>query len=327
MAQSRPPYAYNPDLPIRKWHQKWMNPMISLQNAPPTSHGTPAPTKEDGETGKAGFRIHVWVPMDEDDDVPEERLQEEIDWWTKPGAPIRPELRTAVDVTATSSAAPVVVVVKQNGLDEDVMLVDLPQNTTTTNDVPPATSPDVTPLVPAFSEPQAQREAVPAASPNIVSTKSQSPPPQDDLEMTNAPLSPVHLSTVPDSPSVLPHHSSPPTINLQSPSPIPPPPSTDVSKSPTKSPVEPAIMEDILGTSKASPPSDHPAQEKEVVAGLTIESATEKAENTTNAARLSDVGDGVKEIVGNSTEDLWDSEDVVENKVERTEEETNPAGT
>ena len=69
MAQSRPSYAYNPDLPTRKWHQKWITPIISLQNAPPTSHGTPAPTKEDGEFGHAGFKVHAWIPMDEDDDV------------------------------------------------------------------------------------------------------------------------------------------------------------------------------------------------------------------------------------------------------------------
>src|SRR5271156_4509497 len=100
MAQSRPSYAYNPDLPVRKWHQKWINPIISLQNTPPASHGTPAPTKEDGEFGKAGFKVRAWIPMDEDEDLTQEPLQQETDWWSKPGAPIRPELREKVNALA-----------------------------------------------------------------------------------------------------------------------------------------------------------------------------------------------------------------------------------
>src|SRR5271168_1395560 len=112
MAQTRQSYAYNPDLAARKWHQKWINPIISLQNAPPTSHGTPAPTKEDGEVGHAGFKVHAWIPMDEDEDVTEEQLQQETDWWSKPGAPIRPDLRAA------SQPATIAVIEKVN---DDVM--------------------------------------------------------------------------------------------------------------------------------------------------------------------------------------------------------------
>src|SRR5271170_4123300 len=131
MAQTRQSYSFNPDIPIRKWHQKWMNPRISLQNAPPTSHGTPAPTKEDGEFGHAGFKIYSWIPLDEDEDVTEEALQQEVDWWSKPGAPVRPELREAV------KESEVVAIEKEEGIGEegDVMQIDGPVEIVETNGV------------------------------------------------------------------------------------------------------------------------------------------------------------------------------------------------
>src|SRR5271156_875970 len=110
MAQTRQTYVFNPDIPTRKWHQKWMNPMISLQNAPPTSHGTPAPTKEDGEIGHAGFKVYTWIPLDEDEEISDEKLAEEVDWWSFPGAPVRPEVREQMRM---QSVVPTVQVVEE----------------------------------------------------------------------------------------------------------------------------------------------------------------------------------------------------------------------
>ena len=309
MAQSRPSYAYNPDLPTRKWHKKWINPMISLQNAPPTSHGTPAPTKEDGEIGHAGFRVYAWVPMDEDEDVTEETLQEEIDWWGKPGAPKRPEVRGA-----TASVAPVVKETQKDG-EEDVMQIDSPNEPTVTTkngestDVAPtAVSPVAPPAAPATM-----------ASATIVSPKPPSPPQQPDTEMLDAPLSPVHPSVIPGSSTSI--HPSAPTFQIQSPSPQPPQPLEPTAlKSPSTS-SEHITMEDILGVSNESPLSDPLAQAMEVAAGLAIETTTEHAEHMMDAGSISGVGGGIAGdgVVGGGTEDIEDTREVHDD--ERTSEE------
>jgi hypothetical protein len=318
MAQSRQSYVYNPDIATRKWHQKWINPIISLQNAPPTSHGTPAPTKEDGEVGHAGCKVYSWVPMDEDEDVTEETLQQEIDWWSKPGAPKRPELRAQ-----TSSVTPVVPTEKG---DEDVMQIDPPEETaktdgamdgTSTDDGPPPAAPTIAPT-----------ESSPVAVTSTpVAPKPQSPAQQADTEMTNGHLSPVHFSTVPElSPSSSKH--SPANLQHKPPSPLPPPQATEsisAPKSPLKSLVspEPTTMEDILGESKLSPPSDPLVQAQEVAAGLAIETPTEHSQHAMDAGNLSGVGSGIAGdgIVGGGNEDLGDTEEVAGVEGQRTNEE------
>ena len=84
-------------------------------------------------------------------------------------------------------------------------------------------------------------------------------------------------------------------------------------------------MEDILGTSKESPPSDPLAQANEVAAGLAIESPREHAEYSMDAGSISGVGGGIigEGVIGGGTEDLGDIGDVHEEamKKERTSEE------
>jgi hypothetical protein len=302
MAQSRPQYAYNPDLPTRKWHQKWINPIISLQNAPPTSHGTPAPTKEDGEVGHAGFRVRAWIPVDEDEDVPEEQLQQEVDCWSKPGAPIRPDLRAA------QFAAVSTVIEKVN---DDVMQIDPPNETTgimNGDAIPPVIS------LSSPNEPSVLPEAT--ASLPIVSPKPPTSPQQIDTEMTEVHASPVRLSAVPGS-SPSSHRTSTP-MQANSPSPLSRPPlqHTDTPKS-GASP-EPAMMEDILGEPRPSPPSDPLLQAKEIAFGLAIETPTEQAEHTNDAGSLSGVGGGIagEGIVGGGIEDLGDTKELAEQGIQ-----------
>src|SRR6202022_549024 len=184
MAQNghRSPYSYNPDLPSRKWHQKWFNPIISLQNAPPTSHGTPAPTKVEGDVGQAGFQIRGWIPMDEDDDVTDEMLQEENDWWSKPGAPLRPELRASARATSSVPVAEAEKVVEL-----DVMQIDPPNETASgmNGSSTSVESPVLLQPVPVLAVPTS-----PARLPR--SPLSQ----QIDTEMPDAAFSPVNLSTI-----------------------------------------------------------------------------------------------------------------------------------
>ena len=321
MAQSRPPYVYNPDLPIRKWHQKWVNPLISLQNAPPTSHGTPAPTKEDGEVGHAGFKVYTWIPLDEDEDISDEKLTEEVDWWNLPGAPVRPEVREQMRMQSVVPTE--VAVVVEEGKGEDVMEIDVP----VVKEMNGVGGVEETSGV-------MMEESVPTVvSPPVVSAKEASPvAPVVDTEMTDV-LSPVHLAAVPSSsPSSV--HPSPPITKPKSPSPLPPPPIEPVehAKSPSKSPVppppEPTTMEDIFPQSSPSPPSDPLAQAKEVAAGLAIETPMEQAEHATDAGAISGAGGGIagEGIVGAGTEDLRDEEmeegQVVEGNLEgQTEEE------
>lgn len=310
MTQSRPSYTYNPDVPVRRWHQKWINPLISLQNAPPTSHGTPAPTKEEGEVGHAGFKVYTWIPLDEDEDVTDEKLAEEVDWWNLPGAPVRPEVREAMRM---QSAEPEVTIVEDKS--EDVMQVDAP----TTKDVNGTGGGEEETNVAGTEE-----VAPPVVSP-VVSAKAVSPAsapvPAEvvDTEMTDV-LSPVHLAAVPgSSPSSL--HASPPpiTTTFKSPSPLPIPATQplETAQSPSKSSVpppvaEPTTMEDIFPPpSKPSPPSDPLAQAKEVAAGLAIETPLEHAEHARDAGALSGVGGGIagEGMVGAGTEDLRDEEE------------------
>ena len=290
-----------------------MNPLISLQNAPPTSHGTPAPTKEDGEFGHAGFKVYSWIPLDEDEDVSDEKLMEEVDWWSLPGAPMRPEVREQMRM---QSVVPVHVVQEDK---EDVMEIDGPMgkemNGVDGEDVVEMEVEEVV-MSPVVSA----KEAPPAVVPVV------------ETEMTDA-LSPVHLAAVPASPPSL--HPSPPVTNPKSPSPLPPPPVEPLerAKSPTKSPIppppEPTTMEDIFPQSKPSPPSDPLAQANEVAAGLAIETPMEQAEHATDAGAISGAGGGIagEGIVGAGTEDLRD-EEMEEGQVEemgnvelRTEEE------
>lgn len=307
MAQTRSSYAYNPDVSMRKWHQKWINPVISLQNAPPTSHGTPAPTKEDGEVGQAGFKILAWIPMDEDEDVTEEMLQEEVDWWSKPGAPLRPELRPQVVAPA------VPVVVEQANQQDDVMHIDAPNGTSsTTNGV--ATDSEAVVELPAEqpAEPSLPKPVSPAAV---------------DTEMPDAPPSPSHLSVKQASASPSALQPSPQSTQMKSPQTLSPFPTEPLAapKSPSKSEhspaIEPATMEDIIGSSKLSPPSDPLAQAQEVAAGLAIETPAEHAEHDMDPGNRSGVGGGVagEGIVGGGNEDLHDGDRVDEN--ERTVEE------
>jgi len=291
MAQSRPQYVYNPDLPVRKWHQKWIHPLISLQNAPPTSHGTPAPTKEDGEVGHAGFKIRTWIPMDEDEDVSEETLQQEVDWWNKPGAPVRPEISASSEMPKANSVPPVVLLEKT---DDEAMQIDQPaEDAPTENGV------------------AKHVEHVAAVSPTSEPPKQPSPPGTLDTEMPDAQLSPAPPSPVSpllSSPQV---HISSPQAQHKSPPPLlaQTTDSVESQKSPSNPAISPATnpteMEDIL-QSKPSPPSDPFAQENEAEPGLPIETVTEEIEQATDPANVihaSDeiAGDG---IAGAGTEDL-----------------------
>jgi hypothetical protein len=324
MASNRPSFSYNPDLPSRKWHQKWFSPIISLQNAPPTSHGTPAPTKEQGEVGQAGFQIRAWIPMDEDDDVTDEMLEQETDWWSKPGAPMRPELRAA----RASSSIPATV---EKPTEDDVMMIDPPSETV--------------PAINGVSE-NVEPVVVPSASVSpvmMLSPKAPSPLHQIDTEMPDAQLSPVHLSTVPELMQSTAHQISPQSIHLKSPSPLPQqshfkspsplptestqlkpvsplePQSNDFAlppESPSKPepshPAEQATIADILAPSKPSPPADPLAQAAEVAAGLAIETPMEHAEHAQDAGNLSGAGGGIagEGIVGGINEDLRDVEEI-----------------
>ena len=203
----------------------------------------------------------------------------------------------------------------------DVMQIDEPSESVTMEGVMKAENVDVVhPAISPMDAPSSavQPSLVPVAS-AVMSLKSQSPSQPTDTEMTDADahLSLVHLSAVPG--------SSP---SLHYPSPFPKSPITIASpKSPIKSiaPFEPTKMEDILGESKASPPSDPLLQAKEVAAGLAIETPTEHAEYTMDAGNLSGAGGGIagEGIVGGGTEDLEDLKEGVQQIVPeiRTNEE------
>jgi hypothetical protein len=307
MSQARSSYAYNPDLPIRKWHQKTLNPTISLQNAPPASHGTPAPTKEDGEFGRAGFAVRAWVPVDEDEDVPVEELvqEDEVDWWEKPGAPVKGEAVPVVPVVVPD--APTVVEEQMdvftdvftdgvvNGNGEDVMHIDAPAEVekvevTNTLELPTILSPPAP--IPTHTPVSVASPAVPP-----VESPHEPPPqsiPQEDTEMTEAPLSPVHLTNVP-SPVPSPVHS---------------PKSAPAAADPQKSPsLPPATIAEILGEPARSPPADPVAQAQEVAGGFTLESPREHAQHLGDPGNLSGVGGGIagEGIVGGGDEDYGPS--------------------
>jgi hypothetical protein len=244
MTQNRSQYTYNPDLPTRRWHQKWINPIISLQNAPPTSHGTPAPTKEDGETGQAGFKIRTWIAMDDDEDISEETLNEEIDWWSKPGAPLRP------DLTASVTNAPVEE--KNNEETADVMEIDPPTVHITETEA---------------TEPLEQKSAEQVYSNPPPSEQIEPPPPPPppppsieqpiDTEMPDAHSSPLHPVSEPvpadllqstedvaemNTPTTLPQPTEPPATTTTT--------TTETAENPPESvhpPIaEPEQMQDIL---------------------------------------------------------------------------------
>lgn len=241
--------------------------------------------------------MYAWIPLDEDEDVSDDKLAEEVDWWSLPGAPVRPEVREAMRM---QSVVPAVTVVEDTR--EDVMQVDAPAETET-NGIGGSGMEEVVAAV--VSPVVSVREPSPAAVPVV------------DTEMTDG-LSPVYFAALPgSSPSSL--HHTPPIATVNTPSPLPAPPTEPVEtpKSPSKSPVppppppDPATMEDIFLPSKPSPPSDPLAQAKEVAAGLAIETPIEQAEHATDAGALSGAGGGIagEGIVGGGTEDLREEEE------------------
>jgi hypothetical protein len=305
-ATSRPSYAYNPDLPIRKWHQKWLNPIISLQNAPPATHGTPAPTKEDGDAGAAGFKVRAWIPLDEDDDVSDETLQQEVDWWSKPGAPMRPELREA---QRPLSAVPMEVEsihekAAEKQTQEDVVMTDVPaEPATILNGVV-----DSAPI------------EAPTARTETDTSPTQHSPPAVDAEMLDVASSPIDLPSVQlEVPLVA--KTSPQPFSATSPHPIteaarsPLPPAEPIAaQSPSKitslEMAEPPTLEDILPPSKPSP-SDPVGQAEVVAAGLAPRLPEEKAENTSDPGLLSGAGGGIagEGIAGGRDTDVSDTEE------------------
>lgn len=305
MAQSRPSYAYNPDLPVRKWHQKWVNPLISLQNAPPASHGTPAPTKEDGEIGHAGFKIRTWIPMDEDDDVPEETLQQEVNWWNKPGAPVRPELRGAPEKPKVNSVPPVIVEL-DNVVADDVMQVDSStEPAQSTNGVPKEVEqPDVSTTANGSGI-----TSSPAAPPKEPATTE-----PIDTEMLDAEPSPVNPSALSPSSAVQqspqPEQRAPPSLPAQSIDAFDAPPSP--SKAAISPPTGPPRTEDAL-PSRLSPFSEPLAQPEETAAGPAIETPVEQVEHEMNPGTLGGADDAItnEDIVSPRPEDLVDVKDVV----------------
>ena len=294
MAQG-PSYTYNPDLPVRKWHQKWINPLISLQNAPPSSHGTPAPTKEDGEVGTAGFKIRTWIPVDEDEDVTEAMLTQEVDWWSKPGAPLRPELRSSMEMARQATATPKVDE-GQNAVG-NVMEIE-PQK-------------EVTEV--AAEENSSNEEAMEVVETTVSPLPSKSLSPQADTEMPDAQPSPLPHTTLDTEKS--------PSLQSQSPQPQLPNPKTPVPEE-SVAPAEPATIDDFLPPSISSPTSNPLAQAEEVAAGLAIETPSEQVEHAMDAGNLSGAGGGIagEGIVGSGSFDLRDAEEVKDDQ-ERTGEE------
>ena len=282
--------------------------------------------------------------MDEDDDVTDEMLQEDADWWSKPGAPLRPELRASARATSSVPVAEAEKVVEL-----DVMQIDPPNETASGMNGSSASveSPVLLQPVPVLAVPTS-----PARLPR--SPLSQ----QIDTEMPDAAFSPVNLSTITTaeelaapppqpthlkSPSPLSHLKSPSPLNqsthLKSPSPLPTPPTqlnaasplslqpietTEAAKSPLKrdpSPGKQISMVDILGP-KLSPPADPVAQANEVAAGFAIETPTEHAEHAQDAGNLSGAGGGIagEGIVGGGDDDLPDKEEHGGGMTQRIEE-------
>lgn len=239
--------------------------------------------------------------MDEDEDVTEEVLTQEVDWWSKPGAPMRPEVRSSMEMSRQAAeSTPSMGDVQKATEQEDVMEVEpikegAPSEGEETSNEEPM---DVT-----------VTETTTAPEP----TKSLSPA-QADTDMPDAQPSPVHLSATQASMS--------PSIGARSPqSPLSQRPKTP---SPKEDPAisEPATIADLLTPSKASPPSNPLAQAEEVAAGLAIETPSEQVENSMDPGSLSGAGGGIagEGIAGSGTVDLGDLEEpgVAE---ERTSEE------
>jgi len=339
MAQTRSPYMYNPDLPIRKWHQKTLHPTISLQNAPPTSHGTPAPTKEDGEFGRAGFTIRTWVPVDEDEDVSVEESadqEKQIDWWAKPGAPVRPEVKAAAVTPATAMVVddvpPVVPegtgertgvengIINAPGHEDDVMQIDAPpvtENMETMHPqelllpaiLPSAAIPTHTP-VSVVSPPSEPMECTQPMAPSPPNPASPQPVQHEDIDMTEAHAPPAHLTNAPGSPAPpQPILASPrPPPHSKSPTPMSATAAADPQNSP---PLPPSTMDELLGPAKESPPSDPVGQANEVALGLAIESPREHLEHLTDPGNLSGTGGGIAGdgIVGGGDQDYGPPEE------------------
>jgi len=291
MTQLRTSYAFNPDLPPRRWHQKWINPIISLQNTPPASHGAPAPTKEDGEFGKAGFKIRTWVPIDEDDDVNPEELEQEVDPWSKPGAPIRPDLR--------EKAAPPVVV------EPEVMQIDEPQQTVAEPD-------KEIPVTDGVAEPVAsEKESVEVPQPQPPQEEAVQP----DTEMPDVQVTPTLPTEIPESTTLSTAAIPPeePSTTLAS-----PPPETAESVAPAEPPSQepPTEMEDVQPPSVSSSPSDPVAQAQDVATGLKIESTVEQVENEIQAGSGAGGGIAGEGIAGGITQDFKDVEGTTQYQVE-----------
>ena len=297
MAQTRPSYTYNPDLPTRRWHQKWINPLITLQNAPPASHGIPAPTKEDGEVGHAGFKVRPWIPMDEDVDITEDQLQQEVEWWTKPGAPLRPELRTKVEIAAAAAASiPQVVNVEEpmqiDSVGMSVDTIEMSEN----DSVPTAPTSDPNESL-SIGERMVPEEPL--------------RPQQADSEVQDHIPSPMQSSAIPVSPSLSQALLSPKIL----PSEAVAPQSQRIHSPPAPSPPgEQIALDEILAASKESTPPSPIAQAKEVAPGLELETPAEHAKHAADPGLLSGVGGGIagEGIVGSGSTDLGDMIDITE---------------
>ena len=226
--------------------------------------------------------------MDEDEDVTEEMMTQEVDWWSKPGAPMRPEVRSSMEmarqVTATT---PVMGDVQKATEGDDVMEIEQPVREVVPTEVEKATNEEPMDVT------ETATESVPA--------KSLSPP-QADTDMPDAQPSPVHLSAIRTSKSPSTGARSPqsPLANTKTPSP---------KEDPAVS--EPITIADLLAPAKASPPSNPLAQAEEVAAGLTIETPSEQVENSMDPGSLSGAGGGIagEGIVGSGSVDLGDLEE------------------
>jgi hypothetical protein len=221
--------------------------------------------------------------MDEDEDVTEEMLTQEVDWWSKPGAPIRPELRSSMEMARAAASTPIVETTPKAAEQDDVMEIEptseVPQTTDekSTNEEPM----DVTETA---TEPVASELASPPAA---------------DTDMPDAQPSPVRPTDIQTakSPSIGARSAQSPLTNAKSPTP--------------KEEVAAATIADLLAPAKSSPPSNPLAQAEEVAAGLAIETPSEQVENSMDPGSLSGAGGGIagEGIVGSGSMDLGDSEE------------------
>jgi hypothetical protein len=224
--------------------------------------------------------------MDEDEDVTEEMLTQEVDWWSKPGAPIRPELRSSMEMARAAASTPIVESTQKAAEQDDVMEIE------PTTEVPQTTDEN-----PTNEEPMDVTET--ATEPVASELAS---PPAADTDMPDAQPSPVRPTDIQTakSPSIGARSAQSPLTNAKSPT-----PKEEAAVS------EPATIADLLASAKSSPPSNPLAQAEEVAAGLAIETPSEQVENSMDPGSLSGAGGGIagEGIVGSGSMDLGDSEE------------------